>query len=357
MRKLWAGLLFIALCTSCTEDDPIFIIDPASQGNQLQIDGNVGDQTGSSAGNSVFIDFSTDQVSHLLRQSWDLGFYCGEDFRVIINNTTSAMAYVTDKTDINAVGNDDTLDVSLRYSLSTLSPAMFDFFDDVDGNITQTVIPEISLVDAENKVVIINRGTSGAVAPREFIKVRILRNATGGYTLQYAHLSATTFKTVDVAKHESYNFQLLTVDDGSIVPHPKKTEWDIQWTLSMYKTLFSASEYVPYAFSDMVAINHLNGTQALEKKYETIEDCNAAFESYSLADLTTETLLNDKWVIGAGWRRTVGPGDTEPAGTIKTKFYIVRDHEGNAYKVKFLSFSSEDGGERGKPELKYELLK
>lgn len=356
MKKIWAAAALLALLSSCKDDDPIIIPDPASEGKQVQIDGNVGEQTGAAAGNSVFIDFSADQVTPLLRQSWDLGFYCDDAFRVIINNTTAAMAYVTAKTDINTVGPEDTAGVTMKLSLSELSPELFAFFDDVDGKLSGTVIPQVSATDDDNKVVVINRGTAGSVPARDFYKVRILRNGASGYTLQYARLDESSFRTLDIPKNADYHFQLISFDEGVTVAHPQKNDWDIQWSLSIYKTPFSATEYVPYAFSDMVAINYLNGTQAVEKEYETAEECNAAFESYSAADLSAETLLNDKWVVGSGWRRTAAPGATEPAGTIKTKFYVVKDHEGNAYKVKFLSFSSEDGGERGKPELKYVLL-
>ena len=49
------------------------------------------------------------------------------------------------------------------------------------------------------------------------------------------------------------------------------------------------------------------------------------------------------------------PGST---GGVKTdRFFVIKDCGGNYYKLQFLSFGSGDSGERGRPELQYELLK
>lgn len=356
MKKIIVGLALLSVIASCTDKDPIIVPDNTSKGKQVALDGNVGSQTGDAAGNSIFVDFSTDAVTPVLRQSWDLGFYCDAEFRVMLNNTTAAMAYVTDQTDMAAVGAADTAGIVMALNLTDLSPALFERLDDIEGDISKTAIPAIHTNDADNKVVIINRGTAGAVAARDFYKVRILRNGADAYTLQYASLDATTFKTITINKDPRYSFQYVSFDDGAITAHPAKNDWDIQWSLAVYKAAFSATEMVPYAFSDLVLINHWNGTQAVEKTYTTKEEAAAAYEAYGKDDLSKETFSSNRWTIGKNWRLTAAPGATAPVGTIKTKFYIVKDHEGNAYKLKFLSFLSEDGGVRGRPEIKYVLI-
>lgn len=357
MKKILLGCIMVVSITACDDKDPIIEPDKTSPGSQLTLDGNVGEQTGASAGNSIFVDFSSDKVSSLLRQSWDLGFYNGDQFSVIINNTTAAMAYVTDKNDLNSVNSDDTIGVTMVLSLAELSPALFDRFDGMDGDLSKTVIPAISANDAMNKVIILNRGTAGAVNPRDYYKIRILRNGTNGYTIQYAKLNETTFKTAQINKDSDFHFHLFSLDNESIQRVPLKDEWDIQWTLSIYETNFSTTEKVPYAFSDLVMLNHLSGVKAAVKSYETIEEANAAFENYSKNDLSNETWSSDRWTIGSSWRITSAPGSTSTIGTVKTKFYIVQDPIGNAYKLKFLSFITDDGGVRGRPEIKYELIK
>lgn len=356
MKKFWLLAATTLALASCQDKDPILVPDPTSEGKQLQLEGNTATHYGSSAGNSVFVDFSTDKVATLERKSWDLGFYCGEEFRVIINNTTAAMALVTDKNSLADVSAADTVGVPLHLSLTALSPDLFQYFDDVDGKISGTAIPEIHTNASENKVIIINRGNAGGIEAREFYKIKITRNG-GGYSVQYAPINDTEFKTTEVTKDNDYRFRLMSLDDGALQAAPLKNDWDIQWTLSVYKTPYGPTEYVPYAFSDMVEINHHSGTTVSVKTYASAEEANNAYDAYSAADALSEDFENARWGIAATWRKTATPGASEPEGTVKTKFYVIKDHEGNVYKLKFLSFSSADGGERGRPELKYALVK
>lgn len=356
MKKLWILVGALGILASCKDKDPVITPDPTSEGKQVQLDGNAPGQTGASAGYSVYLDFSADNTDRVLRQSWDLGFYCDDEYRVIINNTTGAMAYVTDKTDINAVSSDDTVGVPLYFSLSTLTPDLFQYFDDVEGKISGTVIPEVKSNPDDNKVVIINRGTAGSIDPRDFYKVKVVREENG-YRLYYAPLNSTDIKSAIISKDNNYNFVLFGFDDGNIIQQPHKEEWDIKWTISVYKTPLNETEFVPYIYSDIVEINYLMRTQVAIKEYPTAEEAQAAFEAYSAEDIADEDFVNDRWAIGYSWRRTAAPGSTLPEGTIKTRFYIVKDQHGNIYKVKFLSFSTADGGERGRPEIKYVLVK
>jgi hypothetical protein len=102
---------------------------------------------------------------------------------IILNNTMTgaSAAIATGQERFNA-------GYSCRYGWPchlTLSfdPAGLKLIDDVSGDITKTVIPSISATDADNKVFIINRGTGGGVAAKGWVKIRVLRNGTTGYTL------------------------------------------------------------------------------------------------------------------------------------------------------------------------------
>ncbi|RQO30135.1 hypothetical protein DBR32_11145 [Taibaiella sp. KBW10] len=354
MKKLLFLLGCSALIMSCDKNKIENVTVPTSTGNTVQINGLIGGESGSSAGNSVYIDFSKDKQTPFARADWDLGFYCGNNFRVIINNTTAAMAKVINKNDLNTVTSADVAGVNFELDIANPTATTFTMLDDIDGDLSKTVIPEVSSVDADNKVVVISRGTAGGIAPRDLMKVRIIRNGTDGYTLQYAKINETVFNTINIAKDGDYNFKYLSFEKGPVAGEPKKYDWDITWTISMYKTPLG-SEFVAYIFSDLVAINYLNGTLVVEKDYNTAAEATAAYNSYTKTEAGTETFLNERWKIGGGWRKTAAPGATNP-GVIKTKFYIVKDSQGNYYKLKFLSFSSEDGGTRGKPEIRYELL-
>src|SRR5262245_52625522 len=166
---------FVLSFSACKKDtDPVIVVPP-STGSQVQLNGIAGTEAGSSAANSVFLDLSSNTMTPVLRASWDLGFYCGPEFRVILNNTSSAGAKVLSKTDLNTAGEADTIGLTLAVNLSNPQPSDLAYFDDISGSVTGTVIPEISATDASNNVVIINRGTGGSIAARPWMKIRVLR--------------------------------------------------------------------------------------------------------------------------------------------------------------------------------------
>lgn len=342
-QKLSAILCLAALFTACKKDkDPVIIIPPSS-GSQLQLNGGTG---GASAKNSIFVDFSADKQDSVARASWDLGFYSGSQFRVKINNTNGASAISVDKTDINVVSISDINTDDLQIALGDASAyAIID--DPVTADINKTVIAEVSAIDADNKVYVINpAGGSHSVTfdPAKLVKVRILRKS-GGYTLQYAKLSETTYKTLDITKNTDFNFQYVSLPGGTeVTVEPTKNKWEIQWTWSMY--YMAGATPVPYSFSDLVFINTLGGVTAAEVLTSTI-----SYDAYAAANIATTTFSSNYDVIGSNWRATTGT-----IGVKTDRFYVVKDASGNVYKLKFLNFHASDGGERGKPRIEYKLV-
>ena len=78
---------------------------------------------------------------------------------------------------------------------------------------------------------------------------------------------------------------------------------------------------------------------------------------FSESDLPALSLSTSKGVIGANWRVTPSPSPGVVAGAKKDRFYVIKDAAGNYYKLKFNSFTPEDAGKRGYPELEYKLIK
>ena len=313
-----------------------------SDGTSLQLNGIAAAEAGASAGNSVYLDLSANTQTPVLRDSWDLGFNSGADFRVILNNTNGATAIEINKSDINTVSDKD---IDIATLAVGQGAGTFALYDGVTGDLTKTVIKEISATDADNKVYVVNRaGGSGSVLTVDKIyKIRVLRKGTG-YTLQYAKLNETTFKTLDVTKDATYNFQFASLEKGGAVSvEPVKARWDIVWGYSLYFT-----GTTPYSFSDLVFINHHAGVTAAEVLTTT-----ASYDAFAESNVAAVTFVADRDVIGSKWRVTSG-------GTVGVKtdrFYVIKDAAGNVYKLRFLSFHASDGGERGKPKLEYKLVK
>lgn len=311
-----------------------------SNGSNMTLQGGEG---GSSAINSVFVDMSNNVQSSVARKSWDLGFYCADDFRVILNHTVGAAAIAINKNDLTQVTAEDT--VALNLTVSSSNENAFNIIDDVDGDMSKTVFGDISATDADNKVFIINRGISGSTAARAWKKVRVLRTSTG-YTLQYANITDATFQTIQIDKDASYNFKYISFDNGAATVQPTKAKWDFMWTGAIYKTT-SGTTLVPYYFSDQVLINHLAGITAAEVLTSTV-----AYANYAESNIATTTFSDARSTIGSNWRVTQGT-----VGVKNDRFYVIKDGAGNVYKVRFTSFHASDGGVRGYPTLEYVLVK
>lgn len=348
--RIIALLCFVTAFTACSKDEDPIVVVPASDGSTLTLNGLIGTEAGTSAGNSVFVDFSVDKQTSVERASWDLGFYSGSDFKVILNNTVGATAIQIDKTDLTQVTAADTTALVTANTLALgLGLGSFSYIDPVDANATAylagTAIKTVSATDTENKVYIVNRGAAGTLAPnanRGWEKIRVLRNGAG-YTLQYAKINETTFKSLTVTKDAAYNFKHVSFVTGAVNVEPEKAAWDMEWTYATYK----ASATIPYTYSDFVIINFVGGVTAAEVLTSTV-----SYADFAEANLTGVTFLGTRDVIGSNWRATTGT-----VGVKTDRFYVVKDVAGNVYKLKFISFHASDSGVRGKPVIEYKLVK
>ena len=175
--------------------------------------------------NKVFIDLSANKQAAVLRTNWDLGFYTHADsFRVILNSSSAMMAKQIDKNDLNAVTAADTVGFSTEVVFNQTAPVTtaLAYIDYPNGDLSKTAIASIAATAADNKVYIINRGTGvGNPAPaRGWKKIRVLRNANGGYTVQHADIGATSFQEITIAKDDAYFFKYISFENGAIEVEP-----------------------------------------------------------------------------------------------------------------------------------------
>src|SRR5690606_24846086 len=92
----------LGLFTACndSEDGPAVI--PPSEAGLIEINGG-----GEEFPNSSFIELKSGTQTVVARESWDLAFASGSEFKVLINGTTGAMASATGKTDLDKVGAEE----------------------------------------------------------------------------------------------------------------------------------------------------------------------------------------------------------------------------------------------------------
>lgn len=310
----------------------------------------VGDGGGATFGNKVFFDLSANSQTGVQRTKWDLGLYGGaDDWRVILNSSCGMMAKQISKNDLNAVTAADTVGFGTDVIFNQTAPTTtaLPYIDYPDGDLSKTAVASVSATATDNKVYIINRGNGiGSPAPnRGWKKVRIIRNAAGGYTIQHADIAATTFTSVDIAKDDAYFFKYVSFDNGAVAVDPQKKKWDFAWTYFSNVTNFGGGE-VPYLFQDIVIQNRNVGTAK-------VLTATKAYADFGEADLAGITFLTTQNAIGADWRS--GGGPTSAPAVRTDRYYIIKDGDNNIYKLRFTAMTQ--NGERGYPAIEYALVK
>lgn len=358
---------------SCTSDDNAPLTGGEKEPEQevvkpvetATVKANVG---GPNQPNQVYIDLSTNQQTTIKRDTWDLGFSSGSDFRVIINGSVKMAVKQLDTNDIDAVQQEDAT-VAVGYTtLSTLG-----YVDDPTGKLTGagngegTAIAEVSATATNNKVYLVNLGFEvGNTAPsvgsvaldggaRGWMKIRVTRNGND-YVLDYAKINETTHKTITVSKANDYNFTYVSLTSGSKVNvQPKKANWDLVFT-GFTNYYPSGNSNITYYFADYIATNMLGGTKVYMQQTtaETLANDFNNFTKANVDDSKFSTSASDQRVVGDTWR--VGGGPSTKPSIKDDRFYVIKDVDGNYYKLKFLALTN-DAGERGNPVFEYELLK
>ncbi|MNX07165.1 hypothetical protein D3C86_368410 [compost metagenome] len=345
MNKLnsMIAIAFLAVTfTACKKNtgEPIVVVPP-SDGSTLTLSGKTAE---SNYTNIVYVDFSADKQTAVDRKSFNIGLTSDGKFRVVLNPSYQTTATATSKTDINAVTlADPGTAVNLNHDIT--DPLTVSLVDYWDGDITKTAFAEVSATESENKVYLLSY--EGNKDKDKWFKLKVTRNGSG-YKIQYARLGETTIKTLDVAKSSDYNLVFVSLENNKIVQaEPVKASWDISWSYSTYNSGLGS----PYWFQDYVATNNLGNVTAAK-----VATTTKAYAAFAEADVASLTFSATRDVIGSSWRTS--PSQAGVGGSVKTDvFYVIKDSAGNVYKLKFNSYISADGGERGKPVIEYKLIK
>lgn len=315
---------------------------------------------GSGQPNQVYVDLSTGKLTNVVRTSWDLGFYSGSEFKLVLNGSVKMSAKQLATTNIDEVQvADDTMLISQGQGIATQ-------VDEPTGNILVTAIGEVSATDANNKVYLINMGSNpattaalgaegvGTGSSRGWKKIRVLKSGND-YKVQYADIAATTHDEIIISKNSAYNFTFFSLLDKKVVSvEPQKNQWDLNFS-AFTNVIPGTTGQAPYHYADYVVNNVKGGAQT----YQLLTS-SFAFDSFTLANVDPSKFNDDQRNIGSNWRGTsvVGPNGLPVSQFVlrTDRFYVVKDPAGNVYKLKFTGGTKEDG-ERGYPKFQYALLK
>lgn len=306
--------------------------------------------------NQVYIDLSSQTQTAVKRDAWDLGFYSGENFRVVLNGSLYMATKALEATDIDAVTEADVTDLKEQVAVGTFNSESANYVDKPTGVISETAIAEISENADDNKVYLLNLGSEiGTDVPqngsvditddsRGWKKIKINRSGDS-YVLQYADLDATTHNEVTIAKEAEFNFTFFsfTTENAPSV-EPAKQKWDLNFTVFTNEI----SGYGAYGYSDFISTNLKGGVKAYQVNAEDI-----AYADFTSENILESSFIEDQRGIGSNWRKGGGPS-TLPS-LKEGVFFVLKDTDGNHYKIRFTALLSESG-ERGYPKFEYNLL-
>lgn len=383
-------ILTAVVVTSCSSDDnggnTVTTTPPSSGGI---IDPEVG---GFNQPNRVFVDLSTGSQVAVNRDSWEIAVYNGSENRVYLNSALLVSAAELEGiTDITTVTETTTLTSPLilnaldptftptTVTVNTVAELMqglpvnyyqygdlnagISFTDTKEGELTGTAFEEISTIDSENNVYIINLGNeipttnNGTINTtgdaRGFMKVRVLTDGNS-YTIQYAALSNTTdFSELTVSKDSNYNLTTVSLTDEQIATlEPISSNWDIDFggVFSYYGQQGTLAAGLTY--SDYTLHNTLGGVGLYSITVE--DDTTPNYTDFTYDAIAEASFVyNDRTIIGSGWRSVdFMTGETSVR---EDRYYIIKDTDDNYYKLRFTAVESQTG-ERGYPQFQYELL-
>ncbi|WP_160136842.1 HmuY family protein [Chryseobacterium sp. c4a] len=361
---LLIGTSFIAQSCINANEDPVPVIP--SEG--VSVDPFV---NGSAQPNQVWIDLSDINAQNGQpkqtfnnRVSWDLAFYSGNEFKVVLNTSIMmASAKIPNSTDIEKVKESDVKNLKDEVQVADFNPNNVKYIDDVKGNFPSgsTAIEEINADASANAVYLVNLGRelyTGTIAPgstitggdeRGWMKVQIVRQGDG-YKVKYGQLNATgkEIKEVEVKKNKAYNYTFFSLKNNQEVAiQPEKNKWDICFTV-FTNIIPSVGSYIN---ADFVATNTMGNVGAYEVKVASsaMVDTFNKFKKESVDD--SKLVYNDHRVIGGNWRE-LGPDGSKIKGDV---FYVIKDASGAYYKLRFVKITN-DKGERGHPTFMYKAL-
>ena len=197
---------------------------------------------------------------------------------------------------------------------------------------------------------IINRGKNPNGSQRGWLKIRVLRNGEG-YKLQYAPISSATYQELTIAKHAHHNFSFVSLSGSSVDVEPTKDSWDIAFTTFTNLHQIAATTKIPYGYNDFVIHNRNEVTvvQVMTAGDMTYE----SFDKDDVAGLDFKSAIN---TIGSSWRIVAQPGSGQETNVRTDRFYVLNDTDGNIYKFRFTRLLDPVSGDRGYPQLEYELV-
>jgi hypothetical protein len=339
--KLVNSLIFIPLVfitTSCfKEDEKVTPHDPG--GVETEVIEMTKDYR-----YQVYYDLASGEaVATNLKKIWDLSFDCAPGgWKILLNTSNFMLAAKTGLTDFNTVM--DTVGLTWNFDASSGNEDSLAIGKWVDFQGSD------SIKIYTDEVYFINRGYDESGNLRGLRKIVFLEMTDTSFLIRYANPDGTDEQYFTVVKDPAVNYVCFSFDEGGkqLNLEPPKDSWDLLFT--QYTTLLYTDEGDPYPYL-------LTGVLTNPHKVTVAQDTLFDFSviDYELAgEMEYWDLLDE---IGYDWKDIQGDVSSGNVTYVimEGRNYLVQDTEGFYFKLRFISFYS-DEGEKGYPTFEYQRL-
>ena len=355
MRKhitLFLYLLSTLLFFGCDNDDDVEPTDEIETGATLTA------AMGSDLVDQVYIDLSEGVMTSVAVNTWELAFE-NNGSAIKTNSAKKVAIAIPATTDFDEVTSDD----DLVYS-----------YDSSDGDLSATALDGWET----NQPYVIDLGVDengNALGIKKFI---ITATTSTTVSIQYAELDGSDAQSVDV-ELDGGDFTFYSLINSQTV-EVEPANWDLVLTAVSVRTgapcAAMGSSAVPgvncdiYRLSASAITNTYQGVQVgvdnpfseleedddpeAEINQQSIDSSN--FDELGISDYNTIGASSSADAIGRTWLQILEPHSSGVYKVYDFITYIVKDVDGNYYKLRFLAYKGGDNAENGYPTFEYELL-
>ena len=339
MKKTYLLLLTLVITSCIPEESPV---TPKDRGDLTTgyMQKSIYDYQG-------FFDLSSNQfITYNHKPSWDIALDCSENY-IILNGgrpVRAAMIESSDFIEANELLMPDSVYIDEPTGEWDKSALGRWWIDDA-GNQTQ-----------QSKIFYIDRGRDERRRPLGIFKFQVTNWDNESYTIQFGDIKKQQIYQMKVKRNPDYNFVYVNFSDTTKLQQvePQKNQWDLLFTEN--------SEYVPL---DAIGVSQetdaipyqVRGVYLNPSSVEAILYTNPDsldFKDIKREDIQLLTLSKNLNAIGYDWKAFSLQGD---AYTVySNKYYIIKNRFGLLYKLRFISYFSKEGGERGFTTFEYQQL-
>lgn len=328
MKQVVAVVGLVLFFASCEPEEKRLLPKPGDKNvSSSQI------EMGTTYLNQVYFDLGTGTaVADRIKLDWDLGFETTDDNYIILNGSKLMKVAKTGSTDFAAVTKTTDYEFKADHPSGSYSRNAIGNWQNTDGS-------------SKNEVYVVDRGYDDLGDAIGFVKMQITGLANNTYTIRFAEMDGSNEQTATIVKDNTKNYVNFSFDNPTLflANEPDKDKWDFVFT-QYTEVLWDTQDSVNYLVTGV--LTNVNGVGVY------IEE-DKLFSQITYDYALTLNYNSHRDAIGYDWK--VYDFDNAVYYIEPFTTYIIKDTDGEYYKLKFTDFYN-DFGEKGAPAFDFQLL-